>query len=62
VAALIYQLQQSGIEGWQCCVVPQGVFFRERQHAENFCERYGKELVPVEGLVTGWLAKNKPGE
>ena len=61
LAALILELKQDGIAVGQCCVVTSGVFFPELKFAKIFSERHDKELTRVDAVVSGWLAKNKPG-
>jgi hypothetical protein len=58
-AALMHQLKELGLNIGQCCVLPEGVFFPSETSASLFSERHGKDLVKVDGLVSGWLVKNK---
>jgi hypothetical protein len=58
-AKLLSALEDEGFEVGRCCVVPQGVFFSSKQLAKTFAKMHDKELVPIEGPVTGWLAKNR---
>ena len=60
LAALLYQLKADGIDVGRSCVVDEGVFFPEHVSADGFAKHYDKELVRVDGHVSGWLAKNKP--
>jgi hypothetical protein len=60
LAALMYQIRTAGMDVGQCCVVGNGVFFHEHRFARIFSERYDKELLRVDGQVSGWLAKDKP--
>jgi hypothetical protein len=56
---LLRALEDDGYELGECCVVPQGVFFRSKQLARVFSQKYSKDLVPIEQPITGWLAKNR---
>lgn len=59
LAKLIYKLAEDGIDLGDFSVSADGVFFRTHRPAEIFAGRYDKELVRVDGWVSGWLAKNK---
>jgi hypothetical protein len=56
---LLRWLQGSGFEFGSCCVVPEGVFFRSKQFAATFARIHDKDVVPINGPVSGWLAKNR---
>jgi hypothetical protein len=59
LAKLVRQVKDAGIDIGQCCVVAEGVFFHSRKYAELFAEKHDKDLVRVDGQVSGWLARNK---
>lgn len=60
LAALVYTLRAEGIDIGFCIAVDEGVFFNSRERAESFAQGYDKDLVRVDGQVSGWLAKNRP--
>jgi hypothetical protein len=59
LAETLRWLKSIGAEFGQCCVVPQGVLFMSERQASIFAEKHKKDLVRVEGDVSGWLAKNR---
>jgi hypothetical protein len=60
VAKLIRQVKDSGIDIGQFCVVDDGVFFPSQKSARSYAKRHNKDLVRVDGQVSGWLARDKP--
>ena len=58
LAQLVYALLDSGIDVGKFTISLDGVFFDRYEPAQVFAERYNKDLVRVDGHVSGWLAKN----
>jgi hypothetical protein len=52
-------LRKSGIDLGKFTVWDDGVFFDTLRAAQIFAERHNKDLVQVDGQVSGWLAKNR---
>ena len=59
LAKLVRALRESGVDVGNCSIFPDGVFFDTQRSAMIFAEKHDKELVRIEGHVSGWLAKNK---
>jgi hypothetical protein len=59
VAKLLRQVKDSGVDVGQCCVVADGVFFPSHRSAVLFADKHDKDVVRVDGQVSGWLAKNR---
>ena len=43
-----------------CCVMGDAVFSASREFASIFAEKHDKDLIHIEGQISGWLAKDKP--
>ena len=59
LAKLVRALRESGVDVGNYSVFPDGVFFDTQRSAMIFAEKHDKELVRIEGHVSGWLARNK---
>ena len=59
LAAMIYSLQQEGIDLEGPVAVDEGVVFTSLKAAKVFSERYGKDLTRMDGQVSRWLAKDR---
>jgi hypothetical protein len=60
LAKRIREVIDGGVDIGQFCVVDEGVFFSSREPADKFAKRHDKDLVRVDGQVSGWLARDKP--
>jgi uridylate kinase len=60
LAKQIRELNDAGIEVGHAMVIGDGVFFRRREAAFSFARNHEREVVRVEGQVSGWLVKNPP--
>lgn len=62
LAQLVYQLRDSGVDLGSFSVVPQGVFFPSYKSAQIVAKKYNRDLVRVDGQVSGWLVKDRDPE
>ena len=60
LATFIRQVEAAGLDVGNGCVVANGVFSRSLQFARVFAQKHNKDLVRVDGQISGWLARNKP--
>jgi hypothetical protein len=60
LAKFIRQVEAAGLDVGNGCVVANGVFSRSLQFARIFSQKHDKDLVRVNGQISGWLARNKP--
>ena len=60
LAKFIHQVQAAGLDVGSACVVGNGVFSQSLQFARVFAKKHNKDLVRVNGQISGWLARNKP--
>ena len=60
LAKLIRQLKAHGINIGYACIVDEGVFFKTLKDAKGFAGRHKRDLVRVDGQVSGWLVKDPP--
>ncbi len=60
LATFMRQVEAAGLDIGNGCVVGNGVFSRSLQFARVFAQTHNKDLVRVNGQVSGWLARNKP--
>jgi tetrahydrodipicolinate N-succinyltransferase len=59
LAKFVRQIRAAGVNVGQGCVVGKGVFFPSLTPARIFAKKHDKDLVRVNGQVSGWLARNK---
>lgn len=59
LAKFIRQVKDAGLDVGQACVVANGVFSQSLKFARIFAKKHDKDLVRVNGQVSGWLAKNR---
>jgi predicted NAD/FAD-dependent oxidoreductase len=58
-AKFIRQVRAAGLDVGNGCVVADGVFSESLQFARVFAKTHDKDLVRVDGQISGWLARNK---